>query len=1004
MSPNARTLRIFLSSTFRDFGEERDLLVKRVFPALRARLKDRFVELVDVDLRWGITAEEAERGEVLPICLAEIDRSRPYFIGMLGERYGWVPPPDSYAPDLLERQPWLKKYQGSKSVTELEILHGVLKNKRMKSRAFFYFRSPAYARSKGGHYVPDTTEDRQRQLDLKRRIKQSGYSVTAYRDPEALAKRIERDLWTLIDPEYPVADVPDTFERESIRHEAYAVPRRRLYLGGERYQTVLQRALEEPRVVIEGASGGGKSALLANFFEDYRKRQRKYLVHEHYLGASADAASPHMLVRRLIKFIQRTTGSSEGIPEDPQKLMDSMPLWLAKASAWARKRKTRFIFVLDSLNSLTDQQDLRWWPAFLPQGVTMVVSCLQGPVLDALKGKTEVLPGKDTQPNWKVITVRPMTKVQSADLLNAYLNRFNKKLSISMVKQVQAHPLATNPLFVRTLAEELRLYGLHEELQKRLDHYLNSRTMDDLFERVLERVEKDCGRKQVKAAMTVIWASRAGLTEKETLSITGLLPAMWAPIRLSLDEALLESNGRITFAHEYVRIAIQDRYLQTAKAQNEAHRRLGIWFKQQPFDRRRAEEEPYQWEASGDLRALVRSLTDKRMFVFLFGERLDELRKYWVGISATAEQVTASTTYARAWRRWRTFSDDEDNGAIESYLSLFLVNVGCMEQFTETLARESLRKAIETFGEKSREVGLRRGDLATLLQYRGLYKEAEGLFRANISSGCFAKDNRDRAKNLVNLGLLFKQTGNLHSAKRAYETAERILNKVNSSSVLQNLARIQNNMAALLVQQGEPLRAASVYRSALDKLIRLNGQNSQEVGIICSNLASTLLDAGKYLEAEKLLSPALANAMTAMGSAHHDTAHIANNLASARCYLGDFVGALGPASLAFEGNKASIGLANSQTIISALNLASILVKVNQSDKAAKILSKVVIEAEHLWTLPNASLVPIISHAANMLSRLGKKEIAIRILKQFIDAPQGLKFKIVSDLHDAMSSK
>ena len=88
----SRTVRLFLSSTFRDFGEERDLLVRRVFPALRARLKDRFVELVDVDLRWGITVEEAERGEVLPICLAEIDRSRPYFIGMLGERYGWIPP------------------------------------------------------------------------------------------------------------------------------------------------------------------------------------------------------------------------------------------------------------------------------------------------------------------------------------------------------------------------------------------------------------------------------------------------------------------------------------------------------------------------------------------------------------------------------------------------------------------------------------------------------------------------------------------------------------------------------------------------------------------------------------------------------------------------------------------------------------------------------------------------------------------------------------------------
>ena len=70
---NGRSVRIFLSSTFRDFGEERDLLVKRVFPALRAKLRERFVELVDVDLRWGITPEQAERGEVLPICLSEID-------------------------------------------------------------------------------------------------------------------------------------------------------------------------------------------------------------------------------------------------------------------------------------------------------------------------------------------------------------------------------------------------------------------------------------------------------------------------------------------------------------------------------------------------------------------------------------------------------------------------------------------------------------------------------------------------------------------------------------------------------------------------------------------------------------------------------------------------------------------------------------------------------------------------------------------------------------------
>jgi hypothetical protein len=56
--------------------------------------------------------------KVLPICQDEIEISRPYFIGMLGERYGWIPPQEGYAPDLLERQPWLKKHQGGRSVTD----------------------------------------------------------------------------------------------------------------------------------------------------------------------------------------------------------------------------------------------------------------------------------------------------------------------------------------------------------------------------------------------------------------------------------------------------------------------------------------------------------------------------------------------------------------------------------------------------------------------------------------------------------------------------------------------------------------------------------------------------------------------------------------------------------------------------------------------------------------------------------------------------------------------
>ncbi|HEU4888099.1 MAG TPA: DUF4062 domain-containing protein, partial [Thermoanaerobaculia bacterium] len=86
------SIRVFVSSTFRDMHNEREELARRVFPRLRRLCAERGVSFGDVDLRWGVTEAQAERGEVAPICFAEIDRCRPYFLGILGGRYGTVPP------------------------------------------------------------------------------------------------------------------------------------------------------------------------------------------------------------------------------------------------------------------------------------------------------------------------------------------------------------------------------------------------------------------------------------------------------------------------------------------------------------------------------------------------------------------------------------------------------------------------------------------------------------------------------------------------------------------------------------------------------------------------------------------------------------------------------------------------------------------------------------------------------------------------------------------------
>ena len=50
-----RVIRIFISSTFSDMQEERNLLVTKVFPRLAKIAAKRDVTIVPLDLRWGVT-------------------------------------------------------------------------------------------------------------------------------------------------------------------------------------------------------------------------------------------------------------------------------------------------------------------------------------------------------------------------------------------------------------------------------------------------------------------------------------------------------------------------------------------------------------------------------------------------------------------------------------------------------------------------------------------------------------------------------------------------------------------------------------------------------------------------------------------------------------------------------------------------------------------------------------------------------------------------------------
>lgn len=116
---NKREIRLFISSPFTDMQNERDLLVRSVIPKLRRMCVERDLSFSYVDLRWGVTATQAESATALLRCLRELD-SCNLFIGFYGERYGWstAGERDSGKQQLLQRSieiaakefPWVTQY------------------------------------------------------------------------------------------------------------------------------------------------------------------------------------------------------------------------------------------------------------------------------------------------------------------------------------------------------------------------------------------------------------------------------------------------------------------------------------------------------------------------------------------------------------------------------------------------------------------------------------------------------------------------------------------------------------------------------------------------------------------------------------------------------------------------------------------------------------------------------------------------------------------------------
>lgn len=646
-----RVVRVFVSSTFRDMDAERDELIKRVFPQLRKLCEERGVTWGEVDLRWGVTDEQKAEGKVLPICLAEIENCRPYFIGLLGARYGWVP--DEIPRELIEREPWLAEHRGQ-SVTELEILHGVLNNPAMGDHALFYFRDPSFInslpRERQSDFLEIATADEIARLgraEAERRAEDRRTKLAAlkdriiksttkrlrvqenYRDPMSLSEMVLHDLTDIIDRLYPADERLDPLERDALDHEAFAQSRTRVYIARKEYFDRLDEHAQGnglPLVVL-GESGSGKSALLANWALRYRNSHSGESPLTHFIGATPYSADWAAMLRRIMSEFKRRFDIGEDIPDQPDALRAAFADWLNMAAA-----KGRIVLILDALNQLEDRAGA-WLPQVIPSNIRLIVSTSMGRSFADINKR-----------GWPTLRIEPLEPQERKHLIEDYLAQYTKALSPPRVDRIAGADQAANPLYLRALLGELRVYGDHLTLDQRIEHYLTATTVDELYEKILERYTQDYERERaglVRDTMSLLWAARRGLSEAELMDLLGAeeepLPrALWSPLYLAAEPSFITRSGLVAFSNEYLRQAVQNRYLFAEEDQRAAHLKLAEYFAYSGLGPRKVEELPWQLIVLGSWEQLAGLLGDISFFAAAWAADHLETKAYWHQIEANS--------------------------------------------------------------------------------------------------------------------------------------------------------------------------------------------------------------------------------------------------------------------------------------------------------------------------------------------------------------------------------
>ena len=519
---NWETVYVFISSTFNDMHAERDHLVKQVFPELRMWCAKRKIKLVDVDLRWGVSAADAQENKrVVEVCMKNIDKCRPFFLCFLGQRRGWMPNTEDVNPETFQLFPELHKYLGKASVTELEILHALIHplsdDTKPVEHARFYFRDKSYLRQitttaheqlfcpKRNFFSSLDSDFEHFKKNLCRKypvVKYTAHWNPSKPSPELSGElsvgRLENfrikdtslgeDVLTWLKDEitkaYPehaeviASDSPLMLELSAQDTQLFQASDG--YISRPYEEKVLLNLMDEDSntpILLQADAGCGKTSLLAHIINMQKEKKKLYY---RFVGTTPKSFTSGNLALSLVdQWIHDGLLPEEDGQHTSEEILLLFPNLMIKAG-----EKEPFLLILDGMDQLSDGMKEGFLPMNLPHGCSLIFS---------LRADTEYVPHRDIRIHHLGMMSDRNDKIH---MVKGYLNTFLKDVDDTQLEQIITMAGSDNPLYMKIVLNELRQHGSFDTLFEMLSKNYGTTPLE-AFSQVLYRIRKQLSDQRV---------------------------------------------------------------------------------------------------------------------------------------------------------------------------------------------------------------------------------------------------------------------------------------------------------------------------------------------------------------------------------------------------------------------------------------------------------------------------------------------------------------------------